>query len=252
MVSVELNLEGLSTGYGSRTIVESLTASGLSGCVGLLGPNGSGKTTLLKTLAGVLPAISGSFSVLADGHPITARTDIGYVPQELPGTASLTALETVLVSARRAVDGDPLEATARTLTELGVGHVAQRYLGELSGGQRQIIAVAQMLVGRPKLMLLDEPTSALDLHRQLFILEKIRERVHAEGSVAMVSLHDMNLAARFCDSLIVMHGGAVTCSGHPRDVLTPETLREVYQVESEVLEHRGVPVIVAHSPYRIS
>lgn len=252
MVTTELHIDALSTGYGGRAIVNGLTATGLTGCVGLLGPNGSGKTTLLKTLAGVLPPVAGNFRLLIGGRPCEDRMQVGYVPQELPGTASLTALETVLVSARRAVKDDPLAATARTLTDLGAAHLAQRYLGELSGGQRQIIAVAQMLVSHPRLMLLDEPTSALDLHRQLFILQQIRDRVRAEKSVAVVSLHDMNLAARFCDYLVVLHQGELHATGSPGDVLIPQALREVYHVDSEILEHRGVPVIVAHSPYRIS
>ena len=126
---------------------------------------------------------------------------------------------------------------------MGLDEIAQRYLNELSGGQRQLVAVAQMLVGTPGLMLLDEPTSALDLHRQLFVLGRVRAKAREEGSLALVAIHDINLAARMCDQLVVLHGGSVRAHGTPGEVLTEELLREVYGVEADVLDHRGQPVV---------
>ena len=92
-------------------------------------------------------------------------------------------------------------------------------------------------------MLLDEPTSALDLHRQLFVLGRVRAKTREEGSLALVAIHDINLAARMCDQLVVLHRGSVRAHGTPGEVLTEELLREVYGVEADVLDHRGQPVV---------
>ena len=220
-MDVELTISELSAGYGSHTVVDGLSLPTLRGgqVVGLLGPNASGKTTTIKTLAGVHRA------------------------QGLPHTAALRAFEAVLIAARREACDDPVARTAEVLHSMGLDEIAQRYLNELSGGQRQLVAVAQMLVGTPGLMLLDEPTSALDLHRQLFVLGRVRAKAREEGSLALVAIHDINLAARMCDQLVVLHGGSVRAHGTPGEVLTEELLREVYGVEADVLDHRGQPVV---------
>ena len=165
------------------------------------------------------------------------------MPQGLPHTAALRAFEAVLIAARREACEDPVTRTAEVLHSMGLDDIAQRYLNELSGGQRQLVAVAQMLVGTPGLMLLDEPTSALDLNRQLFVLGRVRAKAREEGSLALVAIHDINLAARMCDQLVVLHGGKARAHGAPGEVLTEELLREVYGVETDVLDHRGQPVV---------
>lgn len=245
-----LHIEDLNTGYGSRNILENFAPQPLRGgrVVGLLGPNASGKSTLIKTIAGVHLKLGGSVYLRADDGEMlqgkALRGVIGYVPQDLPGSASLTAFETVLVAARRVAVGiKPTELAARTMVELGIGHIAESYIGELSGGQRQMVAVAQMLVGDPKVMLLDEPTSALDLHRQLYLLGLVRERTRRAGAVTMVAIHDINLAARFCDDLLVMRGGEIIAQGAPCDVLCKGLIKTVYDVAAEILDHNGTPVV---------
>ena len=223
----ELVIENVSAAYGRKKVLDNFsTARPIMGghVTGLLGPNASGKSTLIRTLVG-------------------SNREIGYVPQEIPDTAALSALETVLVGARRAGAAEPVQAAVSTLAELGVGHVAGRYLRELSGGQRQLVAVAQMLVAQPQLMLLDEPTSALDLHRQLFLLALLQRKTAVQGAVALVAIHDINLAARTCAELVVMRNGELITQGSPQEVITPELLREVYRVEAEVLRHGDVPVV---------
>ncbi|WJZ03625.1 ABC transporter ATP-binding protein [Corynebacterium freiburgense] len=224
---IELVIQGVTARYGRKTVLKDFaTERPIQGghVTGLLGPNASGKSTLIRSLVG-------------------KRKDIGYVPQEIPDTAALSALETVLVGARRAGAVHPVEAAASTLTELGVGHVAGRRLRELSGGQRQLVAVAQMLVAEPNIMLLDEPTSALDLHRQLFLLHLLRQRTQQRGAVALVAIHDINLAARMCGELVVMHEGELITQGTPQEVITPDLLREVYRVEAQVLRDGNIPVV---------
>lgn len=247
-MDVELTVSDLSAGYGSHMVVDGLSLPTLRGgqVVGLLGPNASGKTTTITTLAGVHRARGGTVDFRVDGEAPRGkrrRQLIGYVPQDLPNSAALSAFEAVLIAARRELYEDPITRTAEVLHSLGLDAIAQRYLNELSGGQRQLVAVAQMLVGHPGLMLLDEPTSALDLHRQLFVLGHVSAKAREEGSLALVAIHDINLAARMCDQLVVMKDGQVHAHGIPSDVLSTELLREVYRVEADIVEHRGHPVV---------
>ncbi|KAA8723751.1 ABC transporter ATP-binding protein [Corynebacterium spheniscorum] len=246
--TVELQLNDLKIGYGRTTIIEGFKANPMGGgrIVGLLGPNASGKSTLIRTIAGVHPASAGSIDLYVDGallNPKERRKACGYVPQDLPTAASLTAFETALVAARRTTSMDPVDRTAEIFNELQIGHIAQRYLSELSGGQRQLVAAAQMLVGNPSLMLLDEPTSALDLHHQLFLLEVLHRRVIKDNTLVLVALHDINLAARYCDELLVMRRGAVLAQGTPQEVLCSRLIDDVYQVNAEILDHHGTPVM---------
>ncbi|AZA10722.1 ABC transporter ATP-binding protein [Corynebacterium gerontici] len=236
---VSLELRNVSVGYGSRVVLEGVSCAPLEGgkLVGLLGPNACGKSTLIKTIAGVHKSLGGE--VLLRG----TRERPGYVPQGLPESVALSAFESVLISARRVCE-DPMQATGEVLAALGFGEIAGRYLSELSGGQRQMVAVAQMLVSNPEVMLLDEPTSALDLHRQLFVLQTVRERARATGALGVVAIHDINLAARLCDELIVLHAGKLLAQGTPEDVLTPELLQQVYQVHTDIFSHRDLPVVI--------
>ncbi|MCF4005870.1 ABC transporter ATP-binding protein [Corynebacterium uropygiale] len=246
---VALEIDHLSVGYGRRLILPSLSLPTLHGgrLVGLLGPNASGKSTFLKAVAGVKRPRSGRISVREGEQELSGtvlRRALGYVPQEIPDATALSAFEATLMAARRSSTEDPEVRTAQILHQVGLADVAERHLHEISGGQRQMVAAAQMLVGTPRLMLLDEPTSALDLHRQLFLLDTVRERVREEEALAIVALHDVNLATRYCDEIIVFRRGECVASGSPASTITPELLREVYQVEADVLQHEGAPVVL--------
>ncbi len=181
---------------------------------------------------------------------MTEMKDVTFpdVPQDLTSTAALRAFEAVLISARREACEDPITRTGEVLHSLGLDAIASRYLNELSGGQRQLVAVAQMLVGNPGLMLLDEPTSALDLHHQIFVLDEVRAKAQRDGSLGLVAIHDINLAARMCDQLVVLKKGHIRAQGRPADVLTGELVEGVYGVEADVVQHGGAPLI---APLRV-
>ncbi len=251
-MTATLTVEGLRRSYGRREVLRGVDLGPVPGgtVTGLIGPNAAGKSTLVRAIAGIDRVRRGSIGVESGGGPLTgaaARDAIGYVPQDLPGTASLTAFESVLASSRRGgmwrVGDDALAAAASAMSALGIEHLADRGLGELSGGQRQLVAVAQMLVRRPAVMLLDEPTSALDLRHQVRLLELIRREAEANGAVALVAIHDLNLAARYCDRLAVLSGGVIRAVGEPAEVLVPELLQEVYGLRARVLDDGGVPVV---------
>ncbi|MCG7230876.1 ABC transporter ATP-binding protein [Corynebacterium propinquum] len=245
---VSLEISGLSASYGAHSVLHDVNVARLTGgqIVGLLGPNASGKTTLIKTLADVHRGYTGHVDFQVDG--VTPRGKkkrqlTGYVPQDLPSTAALRAFEAVLIAARRETCEDPVLRTGEVMHELGLDGIASRYLNELSGGQRQLIALAQMLVGRPGLMLLDEPTSALDLHHQLFVLSQVRAKSRQEGSLGLIAIHDINLAARMCDTLVVLKDGCIRAQGHPKDILNRELVEAVYHVEADIVLHNDVPLV---------
>ena len=174
---------------------------------------------------------------------------IGYMPQGLPGDAALTALESVLTASRRGLTWHTSRADIdlawTALDELGVAELADRPLGQLSGGQRQLVALAQTLVREPELILLDEPTSALDLRRQVAVLSHVRRICHRDsGRLAVVALHDLNLAARFCDRLAVLGDGRILAEGPPAEVLRPDVIAEVYGLRVRIVPD-GEHVMVA-------
>lgn len=251
-MGVFLDVNEVAAGYGKRKVLRGASIRTLKpGTVtGLLGPNAAGKSTLMTTLAGIRKPMSGEMVLTRDNERVIGselRDVVGYVPQDLPASASLTAFESVLVSGRRAgrlrVRGSEIEHTAAALRKVGIEHLADRFVGELSGGQRQLVAVAQMFVRDPEVMLLDEPTSALDLRHQVELLKLVRAEVASRSSLALVAIHDLNLAARYCDELVMLHDGHVVAQGSPADVLTPDLLARVYGIRARVLDDEGVPVV---------
>ena len=245
-----ISAEHLTVGYGRTTIIDDMPFGPLEEgkVVGLIGPNAAGKSTLVKTIAGIKKPSQGTCSIVVDGCEGTGKartTAIGYGPQDRLTTASLTAFEAIMVSAKRrgAVDADPVAATADIMERLNITHLADRMVSDMSGGQRQLVSVAQMLVRTPSVLLLDEPTSALDLRHQVHLLDIIRDEVVGTDRLALVAIHDLNLAARFCDELLVVKAGRVVALDTPAAVLNPELLNEVYGISARILDDDGVPVI---------
>lgn len=242
-----LSLDDVTIGYGKRSIIEGLS---LDLCppgtvTGLIGPNAAGKSTLVKGITGVHRLAGGCCEVSVDGevlHGARRRHAVGYVPQSVLDSAALTALETVVMSCSPVCEDAPAAAVA-ALDRLGIVELAHRTMSELSGGQRQLVAVAQMLARSPRLMILDEPTSALDMRHQVEVLRVLREEARRVVGAALVAIHDLNLAARFCDHLVVLQRGRLRAQGTPSEVLVPELLQDVYGIKARVLDDAGVPVV---------
>ncbi|MEZ5796779.1 MAG: ABC transporter ATP-binding protein [Paracoccaceae bacterium] len=216
--------------------------------LGVIGPNGAGKSTLLRQLAGA----EGAAGPALWADVALASRQIGFMPQAFQVQARLSVLECVLLGRReglgwRVADSD-LAASARALEALGLSNLADRPLDSLSGGQQQMVLLAQRLVREPRLLVLDEPTSALDLHHQLAVLAILRAHARRQQSVVVMALHDLTLAARFCDRLVLLQGGHLQACGAAADILTPSTIRAGWQVDPELLRARdGAPVIVPHA-----
>ncbi|HFD16154.1 MAG TPA: ABC transporter ATP-binding protein [Rhodospirillales bacterium] len=244
---MELTVTGVDVGYGRRRIVRSATFGLEPGTVTVLvGPNGAGKSTLLRAIAGLLPYRG---SVRLGGEEL-ARMAFGerarrvaYMPQDHGSDTVLTVFEVVLLGIHRElgwrIPRAHAEAVLRVLRRMGIEALADRGFATLSGGQRQLTMFAQMLLRSSAVLLLDEPTSALDLRHQLEILEHLRRVVREEGRIALVAMHDLSLAARFADSLLLLDEGRIRTHGPPLEVLTPARLARVYGVEVAILRGEG-------------
>ncbi|ADE84791.1 ABC transporter ATP-binding protein [Rhodobacter capsulatus] len=215
----------------------------------LVGPNGAGKTTLLQAIAGLAPERVRRRLGNAD----LARAEIGFLPQAFAVRATLTVLDCILLGRREALG---LRVAPRLIAEaealllrLGLADLADRPMIDLSGGQQQRVLIAQRLFRRPKLLLLDEPTSALDLHHQLEVMALLRAQAQATGAPVLAALHDLSLAARHADRVLVLAGGRLLSEGPPEAVLTPDCLARHWRITPEILRDRdGKPVIVPHLP----
>lgn len=243
----------LSVRYGARAAVRDVALTAEPGEVlAILGANGSGKTSLLRALAGVQKH-TGSLRWQATARRPSPGGGLGYMPQDNAVRAGLTAFEVVLLGRLRSlsfrVEEADLEAARGALAELDILALARQPIGELSGGQRQLVFLAQVLAADPAALLLDEPTSALDIAHQLRVLRLLRAATHRRGLTTLAVLHDLNAAARFADRIALMQAGRLVAIGPPRAVLTAASLRACYGVEVGVLEGPdGAPVVLPLHP----
>lgn len=254
---IKLETVKLSLAYGSNTVVRELTCQIMPGeMVGLIGPNGSGKSTVIKALSHIITPASGK--VLVDGRDITKipRAElarfIGVVPQMplLPSTFS--AFEIVLMGRNphlRLFQNESASDMAITWEAMGrtnTRSLAERKVGELSGGEIQRLVIARVLAQQPKSILLDEPTSNLDINHQIEILDLIKGLCRQENLTVVITLHDLNLAAQYCDRLVLLNHGQVHAQGGPAEVINERNVAEVYGAEGCVYAHpvNGLPTVL--------
>lgn len=233
---VALALKDVGASYGRVTVLSKVGIDLLqSGSVtAVIGPNAAGKSTLFKRIAGL---ISGPGLVQLSDTERGDRT-ICYMPQDTGANAVLTVYESILLSAKQGggwrVQDSELNEIDAILKALRIEDLAFRGLGELSGGQRQLVSLAQALVRRPEVLLMDEPTSALDLHRQIEVLGFVADLAKKNGMIVLIALHDLNHALRYCESTIVIAKGEMIVSGDTSDVITADMLRDIYKIEARI------------------
>jgi iron complex transport system ATP-binding protein len=221
--------------------------------LGVVGPNGAGKSTLIRCIDRILKPLRGT--ILLDGEDIqhmsmmeTARK-FGYIPQSASQVFPATVFDTVLMGRSphigwRSSKKDN-EKVLDVLQMLNIEDLAMRDINEISGGQQQRVFIARALAQEPGTLLLDEPTSNLDIQHQLEVMEIIKDLVVKKGISTIMAVHDLNLASRYTDRVIIMKGGRIFAAGTPPDVLTPENIRSVYGVEVEVINRNGeMPYII--------
>lgn len=250
--------------YGKREILKgvSFEVPDASFCA-LLGPNGSGKSTLVKVIAQVHKAASGD--VLLNGQDASTlgrrahAREVGYVPQSGEAPFDLKVHEAVLLGrtphfgmAPRAIDWRKVD---EAIDLLGLGNLVDRNMSELSGGQQQRALIARAIAQDTRILVLDEPTSALDLRYQIETLQLVRRVSREHGITALIAIHDLNHAARFCDQIVLLNGGKIVSDGTPEEALQSDTLGEVYGLPVKVQNIDGYvevrPLVDDGIEYRI-
>ncbi len=241
-----LQIHNITAGYASRPDVLNITTAlqlEPYKITALIGPNATGKSTLLRTLAGLIPAkgtISFNNENMLEWGLNKRAAHIGYMPQQIPWDTGLSVLESVLLMQKniQASITGVSKKTARQkvldlLEQMHLLHLANEPLNRLSGGQKQMISLAQTVIRTPKILLLDEPTSALDLHYQVEVLEWVKKYA-ASGAIVVMVLHDINLALKWADNIAVLHQGKLIAAGAAVATITPELLQQVYKVHAVV------------------
>lgn len=245
-----LQVHALHAGYTGKPVIKGLTLPAFASgkVIVLTGPNAAGKSTLLRAMAGLLKT-RGSISY--NGHELTGLSPqkraefVSFMPQSVPNDINLSVLEAVI----SALKASPLDAASinnehfhdralSVLTRIGIGHLALESLSHLSGGQRQMASLARTVVREPKILLLDEPTSALDLRHQIKVM-KLARSFASDGRVVIIVLHDLNLALRWADEVVVMDKGEIVGFGGPTDAITSDIIAQVYGVQIRV-EHCSI------------
>ncbi|AZH84573.1 ABC transporter ATP-binding protein [Plantibacter sp. PA-3-X8] len=236
-----LEVQGVSVDIAGRRIIEDVALRARSNVVGLVGPNGSGKSTLLRTVYRMLRPSEGQ--VLADDRDVwtmparQAARVIAAVVQDSPADLELTVADCVatgrlphgrLLATDSAEDRQVVE---RAMVTAGVAEFADRDVSTLSGGERQRVQLARALAQEPQILVLDEPTNHLDIRHQLQLLALVRDL----QVTTLVTLHELNLAASYCDEIVMLEHGRVAASGTPAAVFTPHLLDRVFGVRAETL-----------------
>lgn len=249
-----LEAQNLAVHLGGAEILSDISFTLRPGeVVGLLGPNGAGKSTLIRALAGITQPSRGTLSVQAAGDQ--PDRGIAYLPQDGIGRTGLSVVEAILLGRHdrlglRIRDAD-LAAVYNALDRFSIADLAHRRIDTLSGGQRQLAGLAQVLFREPRVMLLDEPTSALDLYRQLLVLDNVRELAAERGIAVICVLHDLSLAARFAERVLFLKDGRLVADDHCAKVMTSQMLGEIYNIEAEILTGReGLMHVAAIRPMR--
>ncbi|MEL7665410.1 MAG: ABC transporter ATP-binding protein [Methanosarcina mazei] len=254
---MRLSIDGVKLSYASVPVLHGISMEFCKPCVvGIIGPNGAGKSTLLRCINNVLKPKSGW--VCLDGQKtrdmdaVEIARNFGYVPQELSTTFQATVFDTVLMGRRPfsswRISKDDVEIAARAIKMLNLEQVSLRYNSELSGGQQQRVMIARALAQNSRVLLLDEPTSKLDIRNQLEVMDIIRALVEKQELLSILVIHDLNLASRYTDKIIMLKGGKIFAAGDPVSVLTQDNIRAVYDVEAAVVLEDNLPHIIPKRP----
>lgn len=245
---VMLNVDGVECRYGSIKVLEDVSLSVKGGdFVGILGPNGSGKTTLLKSISRILKPHKGTILLnevdIYALKSVDVAKQLAVVPQDTSIGFNFAALDIVMMGRnphmkRFQMESEKDMAIARKVMQLtNIWHLAERPINELSGGEKQRVIITRALAQEPKILLLDEPLTHLDIVNQLEIMDLVKDLCVKEKLIILAVFHDFNLAARYCNSVIMLKKGKVFSAGSLTDVLTSENIKSVFNVDAIVTKH---------------
>lgn len=255
-----LEVQEIVAGYGEHIVLKGVSLTvGVGELLGLIGPNGSGKSTLLRVVTAVIKPRSGRVLLLgSDANRLSRRElarRVAMVPQNPALPEAFAAWEAVLMGRNphlgllQSESRADLEIVRRAMEQTNTWHLAERRMGELSGGERQRVVLARALAQQTPVMLLDEPTANLDIGHQMSTFELVLRLCRTQSLVVLATVHDLTLAAQFCDRLALLDGGRIVATGTPEEIMRTEVLAPVYRTGLHVLHHpvSGRPV-VAPSP----
>lgn len=215
--------------------------------LGILGPNGTGKTTFIKCINRIHEPLEGEIifedrNLRALKHEDVAKI-IAYVPQYINTSFSMSVIDAVMMGrlpyAKRSYSEDDKRIVFDVIRSMELEDFAFRNIRELSGGERQRVFVARALAQNPKMIILDEPTSSLDLHNQLFILRTIEKVAREKNITIVMTIHDLNLAAMFCDKILMLKNKKIFAYGSTDEVLTEDNVNTMYKVNTKITEEEG-------------
>lgn len=264
-MAVMLEARQLGTTIRGRKVLNDVTFSFQKGYTyGIIGPNGVGKSTLLKLLSGVLPPSQGD--IFLEGRSISsysrkeAARKLAVLQQGVLPPVGFTVREVIEMGrfpyqnwfGNEASDSAPIINQA--IAAMGLEKLEQRKMAELSGGERQRVALAKVMVQQAEVILLDEPTTYLDIGYQIQLLDTVKSWQREQGITVVTVLHDLNLAALYCDEVLVLHKGSIAALGKPQHIYTTELIREVYGAEASIMNHplTGAPQILLAPNVRIN
>jgi len=245
MIPELMKLENISFAYETSPVVENLSVSiQEQDFIGLIGPNGSGKSTLLKVMGGILESDSGSIqfkeSPISKINKKLFAQSVSWIPQDHPMVFPFKVSEIVLMGRHPYLSplsfesSEDFEISRRAMETTMTSQFADRYFNEISGGEKQRVMIASALAQNPEMMLLDEPTAALDLKYQVQILKILKDLNTTHKMTLVLAMHDLNLASKFCNRLILLDEGKIVRDGSPEQVLKKDILEQVYGVEIDL------------------
>lgn len=248
-----LKVENLTVSYGPRLVLHKVSLEVRSGEVmALIGPNGAGKSTLVRAVSGVIPLLGGKIRTNGDDlaalPPMQRARYLAVVPQAVSLPPAFTVWETVLMGRTPYLNflgqasASDEERVRHALERVAALDLAERRVGELSGGEQQRVLLARALAQSTPILLLDEPTAHLDLQYQVNLMETVRQLAHCDGLAVLIALHDLNLAARYADRVALLVAGEIKAVGTPRQVLTPDLISAAYHLPVSVIPHPFVDV----------
>jgi iron complex transport system ATP-binding protein len=253
-----LDVCSLVFGYTSSNILTDVSISTNGGeFIALMGPNGSGKTTLMRCINKILDIKGGS--VIIDGNDIKGLSRDGMsricttVPAEIPSDFSLTTKDFVTLGRSPYITSwwweseEDMAIVEKTMWDFGILHYSERKLHELSSGERARALLAKGVVQKPKLMMVDEPSAHLDIKYKVQVMEMLKGLSRSGLTVIMAS-HDLNLVTRYCDKVMLLSEGKIIKFGTPNEVVTKESIKEVYHIDIKVIYDEGVPYIIPNAP----
>ena len=243
-----LTIRNLTVAFGERVVLDDLSIPAIEHgqIVSLIGKNGAGKSTMLKQMTRILQRHPHCFEL--DGEPLHLK-DVGYLPQDHRIGAALTVVELLITTMHVGVNSlftqaDSVEKALKLLEDIGILHLAGKLCTELSGGESQMVGLAQAIINHPKVLILDEPTAALDMHNQLRMLEHVRAYVRREKACAIMVVHDLNLAIQYSDRVAALSDGKLLTYGAPTEMINEDLIGRLFHVKSQIIRVDDRPVVV--------